>query len=367
MPRKSPEGIRETRPGVWEVRASSGHRSDGTRRTVSRTVHGTEADAVAMRARLLYELDSSRAFGDNATLVDLWPSFLARCDAKGLTNATMADYEKQWRLRIEPEFGDATVSSIRYGRVQSWVYTLAPGVARHAVRALKRLLNHAVDMGALDANPLVGRRMDYPIDRRPVVARYQWGATEVMECMRRLRGERVEPLWLALVGGGLRVEEGLALDWSDVTFPEGAGGSLVRVMVTKAWTEADGLKPPKNASSARVVPIGEPFAGRLMELRGDGPVYPLYRGAAARRWAALFREGGALHGMPPARLRDMRSVHETMMQEAGALDTVNARLHGRTNVQTGYTHYLRPSRALDDAALLLGESLTCADMHGDVG
>lgn len=46
-------------------------------------------------------------------------------------------------------------------------------------------------------------------------------------------------------------------------------------------------------------------------------------------------------------MKDMRAVHETMLQDAGVLDTLNARLHGRTNVQTGYRHYLKPSSALD--------------------
>lgn len=58
--------------------------------------------------------------------------------------------------------------------------------------------------------------------------------------------------------------------------------------------------------------------------------------------------------MPYSRLKDMRSAHETIVQDAGTLDTVNARLHGRSNVQTGYRHYLRPSAALDRAASEMG-------------
>lgn len=63
----------------------------------------------------------------------------------------------------------------------------------------------------------------------------------------------------------------------------------------------------------------------------------------------LFDKNKPLYGMPYTRMKDMRSVHETTLQDAGVLDTLNARIHGRTNVQTGYTHYLKPSAAMDNS------------------
>lgn len=48
------------------------------------------------------------------------------------------------------------------------------------------------------------------------------------------------------------------------------------------------------------------------------------------------------------------------MQKSGTLDTLNAAMHGRTNVQTGYKHYLRPNRAMDEAAENMGSSLFSA-------
>lgn len=353
------DGIRERKPGVWEVRVSSGRRADGTPRTVSRTVRGTRAEALAERERLKWQLGSSPSFGETTSLGDFWPAFVDGCKVKGLANATIRDYEKNWRLHVEPRFGRVPASSITFGDVQRWVYTMTPGTAHHAARVFKRMLSCAIDAGIVDSNPLIGRRLDYPRPTTPAQLRQDWGANEVIECMRRIEGSELEALWLALVGGGLRLEEGLALDWADVSFSHGGrGGTMAHLSVTKAWTEVDGLKPPKNVSSMRVVPVPDPFASRLEELAGDGPIFRLYRGSASRRWAALFRPGGDLEGMPRACLKDMRSINETMHQEAGTLDTVNARLHGRTNVQTGYKHYLRPSKALDEAASNLGEVLT---------
>lgn len=362
---RSEEGVREVSPGVWEVSASRGYRPDGSQRRVRRRVRGTLADAREERRRLLAELGASPCAGRTELVRDFWPQFEARCAAKGLTRATMVDYEKQWRLRIEPEFGGLRWAEVTFPRVQAWIYTLSPGTSRHAVRCLKRMLNCAVDAELVDRNVLDHRRLDYPVARpadpfAPVAS--IWGAHEVSEAARRLRGDRIEALYLATVGAGLRVEEGLALMWErmrpeSLSYIGGGDGWMLHCAVTVVWTEQDGYKAPKNRFSARVAPIAEPFASRLLELQEQGPrcfVWPLYPGAARKHWKALFSPGGALAGMPPCNLKDLRGVHETIMQGAGVLDTVNARLHGRTNVQTGYSHYLKPDAALDDAAKAFG-------------
>ena len=309
----------------------------------------------------LSRFQAPAGLGQDATLEEFWPLFEARCEAKGLANATLSDYRKQWRLRIRPAFGDARVADVRFSHVQAWLYGMTPNTAHHAARTLKRMLSVAVDLEVIPSNPLMGRRLDFPVARSaPGVdgpPSMPWGAREVSLCMERLRGERVEPLWLVLAGGGLRTEEGLALWWEDVGFRYVAGSLVADIAVWKAWTEADGLKRTKNASSTRVVPIPAPFSERLAELARQGPrvrLWDAYGRYASREWRRLFLPGARLSALPYAPLSSMRSVHETLMQEAGVLDTVNARIHGRTNVQTGYAHYLRPSVALDEAAITMG-------------
>lgn len=66
-------------------------------------------------------------------------------------------------------------------------------------------------------------------------------------------------------------------------------------------------------------------------------------------------EARSMRGLPKLHLCNLRAVHETLMQEAGVLDTLNARMHGRTNVLTGYRHYLRPDAAMDAAAVECGK------------
>lgn len=355
------------RPNVWEVRVSRGRRQDGKQRSVSRTIYGSEGDADRAIAELYAEMGGNATLGTQAVVRDFWQPFIDRCKAKGLTRNTVKGYEYHWRRNIEPTFGCMRWSDVSYPVIQQWLYGMGHDKAKHAARVLKRFLNCAVDAELIDRSPLERRHLDYPVKQHnedELAPSRRWGKAEVSEAMRRLRGCRIEPLYLILVGGGLRVEESLALEWGDIEFCDG----MCHVSVTKAWTPTDGLKGTKNEFSRRIVSIPDPFAARLKELAGNGRVWPMSPHRARAAWNSLFaappeknyaREyRGLLHGMPVARMKDMRSIHETLMQEAGVLDTVNARLHGRTNVQTGYSHYLRPDRAIDDAARVFGETLS---------
>lgn len=367
MPRRLPGTKREVRPGLWEVSVSNGYREDGRQRREYRYVDGTEADADAELVSLAADMGRSPSIGKMATLADYWPAFERKLVAKGVSNATISDYEKEWRLRVRPQFGDLRWSQLRFRDVQQWIYGLTHSQAEHSIRFLRRYINSAIDDELCDRNPLDHRRIDYPIERVDPLAPPppMWGAHHVSEALSRMEDSDLEPLFLALLGGGLRPEEGLGLWWSDVsatqvTTFDGSDGWMAHLSVTKSWTEKDGLHGTKNKFSTRLVPVPEPFASRLLSLAVDGPrasLYPRYPGRARKDWASLYEPSGALYGLPRMRMKDMRALHETLVQDAGVLDTLNARMHGRNNVETGYRHYLRPSTALDRAAQAMGEHI----------
>ena len=255
--------------GVRPVRPCRGYRRDGGQRRLRERFEGTFSDAVARRQEMVAELGGSACAGQTDVIRDFWPLFMRRCRAKGLTNETIGGYESSWRLRIEPAFGDLRWPELSYPMVQSWVYGMTPAVAKKSVKCLKRMINCAVDAELVDRNVLDHRRIDYPVEREDPFAEQpvMWGAPQVAEAMRRLRGDDAEALFLALVGGGLRVEEGLGLMWSRLRFSEvsrlGEGdGLMAHAYVQMAWTERDGFKAPKNKFSRRVAPIPDPFASR---------------------------------------------------------------------------------------------------------
>lgn len=370
MPRKLPGTKREIRPGVWEVCVAKGYREDGQPRREYRYVEGTESDADEARVLLAADMGRSASLGNKATLADYWPAFEQKLRAKGVSNATLDDYGLSWRSAVKPEFGGLRWSQLAFRDIQAWVLTMGRSQAEHAVRFLRRYINSAIDDELCDVNPLDHRRIDYPIERVDPLAppAPMWGPHHVAEALGRLEGDRMEPLVLAMLGGGLRVEEAIPLWWQDlefdqVTLMDGSDGLMCHASIYKAWTPRDGLHGTKNRFSTRVVPIPEPFSSRLYGLAVEGPRAPLYALSPSnvrRDWARLFKPSGPLSGLPRVKMKDMRAIHETLMQDAGALDTVNARMHGRTNVQTGYRHYLRPSAALDSAAQAMGERVKLA-------
>jgi integrase len=354
---------REVRPGVWKISVECGTKSNGKRRTSSRTVRGNDRDADAALYALACEMGKSPNVGDGMTLDEYFWQVFVPVRSQDLTNATMRGYQSTYRCHISEALGGREMNDMDHVSVQLVVSACTPGTAPKVTRTLRVILRSAWDDGLIDEEPM---RHRLRLPRKQPERRVIWGASEVADALVRLRGASLEALWLVMAGGGLRREEALALDWSDVTFRsclgmDGGEAWVASVDVSKAITDADGLKGTKTDKSTRIISIGEPFASRLHEIASDGPMCKGRHGhgrmaasSVPRAWRLLFADGHALAGMPYIELRTMRHTHETLMQRAGVADTLNAAIHGRTNVSTGYEHYLVPG---EDATTEAAERL----------
>lgn len=322
--------IDETRPGVWRVRVTHGRKPDGSRRTVSVTVHGSKSDAEAEARRLSVAMGASASYGSGLTVGEyVYSVFLST--RSNLKRKTLIGYESDYRLHVAPVFDSVKLEDVTRPMVQAWLSKLPPASARHYFRTLSAIMGGAVDDGCL-AEPVNLSRMRFPRRVQPVPV--SWGVAEVAECLERLDGSPIMPLWLVMVGAGLSRSEACALEWSDVS----TAGPYAVVSVNKALTASDGLGDTKNAYRRRVVPVALPFGARLLELAADGRLWPWSPDHASKFWRRLFSD--TLDGLPYVPLNRMRATHETLLQLAGVVDSVNARIHGRSNVQTGYRHYL---------------------------
>ena len=342
--------VSEVRPGVWRVRISRGYKADGSRRVVSKTVYGTMEDAQAEAQRLAVVLGASPSYGSGMS-VDTYFYTVFLPTRNNLKRVTLQGYKSMYEKHVRYRFGDMPLDAITRPMVQAWLSEQPASSARNYFRVLSAVLNGAVDDGCLDT-PVSISRLRFPRKEYAPEAVKVWSAEMVAECFERLDGDRIYPLWLAMVGAGLSRSEACALEWADVSRVD----RWCVVRVNKALTASDGLSAPKNSYRYRLVPVALPFGDKLLQLAGDGRIWPNGPEYASTWWRRLF--GDVLSGLPYVPLNRMRATHETLLQLAGVVDSVNARMHGRSNIQTGYLHYQFPALgAMGEAADAMGEMM----------
>lgn len=345
------------------------------------TLSGTVADEDAADALILslaaqLGRDVSRA--PSPTLSAWWQAWR---EGRGqrLARVTLRRYEGSMRRCVLPAIGAVRLGDLSRADVQRALLACPTrGEAERARRALSSVLSEAMRAGLVGENVARGR-FDLPPEPLPEPcdggdpfaaiegAGRVWSPQVVLAAMPLLRGHPVEGCWLCMVGAGLRREEALALTWRDVRRVEVGGRMVVQLAVWRARTWEDGTRATKTARSRRVAAVAEPFATRLWGLRGDPDalVCPLGAGNMARTWRRLWGEGRPLASLPYLPLSRMRATHESMMQAAGVLDSVNAAAHGHSRA-VAYDHYMRAdvtSAAGDVGDMLAGNGGQGGGVH----
>lgn len=359
--------------GTIKVTVSHGYRYDGKQRRVSGFAK-TEEEADRLALELAASLGKRPDLGRGLTLARWW---LAYSVGKGsrVTNATYNRYKGDMERTWLPAMGETDISLISTIQVQEVLLSLpSRSAASHAKAALSAVLTQAVRDGHLSANPLRGASFEMPgdvgaidddsdaFDDDPFAAIEQtsdvWDALTVLRAMPLISGCTFEGAWLAMVGSGLRMEEAFALRWRDVRRIAIDGRMVTQIAVHHAETIADGRKRTKTRQSRRIVAMVEPFGERLWSLRGspDEKVSSASLSNINRQWRRMWddldspnvpKSGHKTRGrmvvdppVPYVPLSRMRATHETYMQQAGVLDSVNAAAHGHSE-RVSYQHYQR--------------------------
>lgn len=335
-------------------------REDG--KTRSARVHGSRDTAERELARHRLTKSPERITWANFYALHVQPTYA------GLATKTVDDYERVWRVELEPRIASDHVADIDWQRANSVLTSIrAPTVQRRAGALLKKMCNIALRMGLLSHNPV--QAIQYA-PHRPRPKRLLDYA-DVPRFLEAIDGLKYEPPILLMVGGGLRPEEAFALTWEDIAPHELGGRTYARVTVDKALTVPSSgkeLKSTKNSASERDAILGAPFADRLLALAVDksGPLVPSGRPYDAKHQEAWYtspvtaahnwKSYCAAHGIPHVTLENMRSSYATMMGEAMAPDSVVAGNMGHAGNTTKTRHYQRVTlRAKCMAADLLAD------------
>ena len=167
----------------------------------------------------------------------------------------------------------------------------------------------------------------------------------------------------------------MTLRGKDVRRVDVAGTPLTQIAVHHAETRLDGRKRTKAPRrSVRIITVAEPFGTRFWELASavqpDERIYGRSLSGINRSWRSMWEPVTSKHaprstaikgamvgpdGEPPVPylpLGRMRHTNETLMQQAGVLDSLNAAMHGHSQ-KVAYEHYLHPDTT--GAAVRMGE------------
>jgi integrase len=161
--------------------------------------------------------------GTLPTVAELVDTFLASHEVDPATTNKLR-YELAHATRA---FGPKRIDELKPLELSAWRATLPARTRHQPFGAFKQVLEQAVTLGLLEANPtgrIKNRRVRLDEDReiRPFAS---WGEVEAI-------GDELHPAYAALpvflVGTGMRPEEALALEWKDIDKPN-AIASVERV------------------------------------------------------------------------------------------------------------------------------------------
>jgi integrase len=215
-------GMRQRRPGVWEVRLEAGRDPvTGRRLQISRSVTGTKRDAQKALNELAVEADKGRYLGTATTFRQLSEQWLAFVGAD-LSPTTIRTYENLLSKRILPAIGNKSIKNIRASDLDL-LYNgllrqidLAPTSVRQIHAIIRRAFRQAVLWGWVSSNPAANATP-------PRLRKSEPSPPDAEEVDQLLRAAHIRDPELAnflhmAATTGARRGEVCALRWSNVDF-----------------------------------------------------------------------------------------------------------------------------------------------------
>lgn len=267
-----------------------------------------------------------------------------------LRECTMVGYESAWQCHIVDAFGGLEIDSITADMIETWMAGMPRGAARKAWGVLRTMLRKAFRWGVSSVDVTTRVRGPKRTDHQPHVL----DARQISALLRGFWGHELEAWLICSVTLGLRPEEALGLEWSDIDLR----GGLVRIRRGVQWVSGhEVVVEPKTDLSARDVVLPRFAIIRLRQIRGRGDgrlVGGLNPGQVDRRYRRWCRE----QHLPFVPRENLRHSWATSALAAGVDVAVVSRALGHSSIETTARYYLRPDTSvLKDAQRLWEKSI----------
>jgi integrase len=282
------KGETRGRPGRWIV-----DYQDGAGRRRWKTCPTREA-AKAQLAKALKEQPRRPQVDPTITLdgyVELWLQQIAG----SVKPSTVDMYTRVYAFHLKPQLGAERVYLLDRGPLKALLASKRQTLARATVAAilavLRAVLNAAIDDGLITSNPAaaLGRTLRLGISRaarQEQIKALTAGQIEALLEAAPHVAPRYAGLYLLLARAGLRLGEGLALQWPDVDIP----GRTIQVERGVSHGRVD---TPKSGHG-RTVAMSEELAQALAHQEIEYKKARLRTGGTAPAWV-FCTDDGALH------------------------------------------------------------------------
>lgn len=304
--------------------------------------------------------------------LDIW---LATYIAPSVRPRTWELYEGIIRGHLRPALGPIELRDLQTNQIQRLLNDkLALGLSARTCEIIYITLKAALTQAQTEG--LVTRNVVDHV-RKPKKAEKEIRVLTVGEMdalVAVARSDRLGPLFITMLGTGLRMGEVLALEWQDVSLKEGVvtvSRSVVRTKTPSSSKRVSIIQSPKTASGRRTIPIPEDVVLVLKQWRLTqaqeklklGPVYndseqvftsatgtPIRQRHAASRLSRLASQANIKHVNPHA----LRHTYATRLLEVGVHPKVVQELLGHKNITltlNTYSHVMPETKKAAAKAL----------------
>jgi hypothetical protein len=145
----------------------------------------------------------------------------------GHLQATTVQWYKRGARRLVAELGRVKLANVGKSELRGMLARRieagdSDAVICHLRASTRSVLALAVESDIITADPsgfMTGRNAPRPLKRSDNTVK-SWSKTEAQAFLQHVEGDRLEALWILLLGSGLRRGEALALRWEDVNFED---------------------------------------------------------------------------------------------------------------------------------------------------